>query len=140
MDNWKNIQLNIGHKRADLVLNTPRKQNALNPEMIEEMHMALKAVSEMDEVQFVILSGEGKSFCVGADINWFAAAADKAKADNWQEFFNKKLSITLTMMSFLLKNSCLRHGILRFSYLVTEKDTSSIFLNANVALSAGTKS
>ncbi len=40
----------------------------------------------MDDIQFLVLSGSGKSFCAGADINWFAQAVNKAKADNWQEY------------------------------------------------------
>ncbi|WP_157624867.1 enoyl-CoA hydratase-related protein, partial [Sunxiuqinia dokdonensis] len=39
-----------------------------------------------DDVRFVVFSGEGQSFCAGADINWFAQAINKAKADNWQEY------------------------------------------------------
>lgn len=86
MKNWKNIQLKIEGHRADLILDKPEVHNALNPEMIEEMHEALAAVSMMDDIQFLVLSGSGKSFCAGADVNWFAQAVNKAKADNWQEY------------------------------------------------------
>lgn len=86
MKNWKNIQLTIAGRRANLVLSRAEVHNALNPEMIEEMHEALAVVAEMEQVQFLVLSGEGKSFCAGADINWFAEAVNKAKSDNWQEY------------------------------------------------------
>ena len=86
MKDWKNIQLQIHGNRANLILNRPDMHNALNPELIEDMHEALKSVSEMEDVQFLVLSGAGKSFCAGADIGWFATAVDKSKADNWQEY------------------------------------------------------
>jgi methylglutaconyl-CoA hydratase len=88
MKNWKNIQLNIEGNRANLVLNRPETHNALNPAFIEELHDALKEVSKMEHVNFLVLSGEGKSFCAGADINWFASAKEKSKADNWQEYLS----------------------------------------------------
>lgn len=86
MENWKNIKLELGDKRANLILSRPQVHNAINPELIEEMHEALKIIAERDEIQFLVLSGEGKSFCAGADIAWFAGAVDKSKADNWQEY------------------------------------------------------
>ncbi|MGQ7868451.1 enoyl-CoA hydratase/isomerase family protein [Sunxiuqinia sp. sy24] len=86
MKNWKNIKVKIAGHRANLVLNRPEVHNALNPEMIEEMHEALAKVAANNEVHFLVISGAGKSFCAGADINWFAEAINKAKSDNWQEY------------------------------------------------------
>ena len=86
MKDWKNIQIKIAGHRANLILSRPEVHNALNPEMIEEMHEALEELAAKEEVRFVVFSGEGRSFCAGADINWFAEAINKAKADNWQEY------------------------------------------------------
>lgn len=86
MKNWKNIQLKIDDSRADIILNRPEVHNALNPEVIEELHEALDVVVKNENVLFVVFSGEGKSFCAGADIKWFASAVDKTKPDNWQEY------------------------------------------------------
>jgi len=86
MKKYKYIQLQIGGNRADVSLNRPRKHNALNPGMIEDLHAVLQLVAETSEIQFLVLKGEGKSFCAGADINWFVAAGEKAKTDNWQEY------------------------------------------------------
>jgi len=83
---WKNIRLKIDGDRADLILNRPGIHNALNPELIGEIGKALDEISRNDEIRFLVLSGEGKSFCAGADINWFASAREKTKMDNWQEY------------------------------------------------------
>lgn len=86
MKNWKNIQIKIDGHRANIMLNRPKVHNAINPALIGEMHQALDQISTMEEIHFLVISGAGKSFCAGADINWFAQALDKAKADNWQEY------------------------------------------------------
>ncbi len=49
-------------------LNRPEKRNALNPELIAELDEVLKADANNPEVRVVILTGEGKSFCAGLDL------------------------------------------------------------------------
>lgn len=83
---WTNILLKIEGDRADIKLNRPEFHNAINPELIAEFGEAIDEVSNMDDIRFLIISGEGKSFCAGADINWFASAREKTKMDNWQEY------------------------------------------------------
>ncbi|WP_159521017.1 enoyl-CoA hydratase-related protein [Sunxiuqinia indica] len=86
MENRKCIKIEVDGHRANLILNRPEVHNALNPEMIEEMHGALTELALQDDILFLVISGEGKSFCAGADISWFASAVDKAKSDNWEEY------------------------------------------------------
>lgn len=86
MKDWNNIELQINGNRANLILSRPNKHNAINPELIEDMHEALSMVSEMNDVLFLVLSGSGSSFSSGADISWFASAMQKGRSDNWQEY------------------------------------------------------
>ena len=53
-----------------LVLNRPEVHNAFNIQMINEMHRAFQQAVADESVRVVILTGEGKSFCAGADLNW----------------------------------------------------------------------
>ncbi len=48
----------------------PDLHNAFNEEMIEEITRAFEDVGRDAGVRVVVLAGEGKSFCAGADINW----------------------------------------------------------------------
>jgi methylglutaconyl-CoA hydratase len=59
---------------AFLTLNRPEKCNALSPKMIEELGAALVAL-EAGPTRVVILTGEGKAFCSGMDLDALKAAA-----------------------------------------------------------------
>ena len=50
-----------------VTLNRPERRNALNPEMHLELHQLYEAVIHDDEPNAMVLTGEGKYFCVGAD-------------------------------------------------------------------------
>jgi enoyl-CoA hydratase len=52
---------------ATLTMNAP-PVNALTRVLNDELTLALDRISEMDEVRVVILTGEGKVFCAGADL------------------------------------------------------------------------
>lgn len=70
---------------ARIVLNRPELNNALNPQLIDELRAALDAVAADASVATVVLSGEGKSLCAGADINRMREAATFSRADNIQD-------------------------------------------------------
>jgi enoyl-CoA hydratase len=50
-----------------VTLNRPERRNALSPEMHLELHKLYEAVIHDDEPNAMVLTGEGKYFCVGAD-------------------------------------------------------------------------
>lgn len=52
-----------------VTLNRPKVHNAFNQVMLQELIDVLEAASEQD-VRMVVLTGSGKSFCAGADLNW----------------------------------------------------------------------
>ena len=55
---------------ARLTLARPNELNAVNPDMIEEVIEALASVSAMEEVKALVVSGEGRAFCAGADLTY----------------------------------------------------------------------
>lgn len=52
----------------NLILNRPEKRNALNKELMVEFVDAVKAAREDDNVKVIVVKGEGKAFCSGADL------------------------------------------------------------------------
>jgi methylglutaconyl-CoA hydratase len=54
----------------ELRLHRPDVHNALDEELIAALTAAIRALSGEPAVRVVVLSGEGKSFCAGADIGY----------------------------------------------------------------------
>ncbi len=54
---------------ATLTLDRPEKRNAISPEMIRELGAALDE-AESSRARAVILTGAGKAFCAGMDLNY----------------------------------------------------------------------
>jgi methylglutaconyl-CoA hydratase len=48
--------------------------------MISELLIVAGRLEKRDDLLFVVLSGEGRSFCAGADLEWFASPGDHATA------------------------------------------------------------
>ncbi len=57
-----------------VTLNRPKVHNAINPEMITELTTLFYGLREEKNLRAVILAGEGKSFCAGADLGWMKAS------------------------------------------------------------------
>ena len=53
---------------AEIILNRPEKRNALNRKMVEELKSALETLESDHKIRVIILKGEGKAFCSGADL------------------------------------------------------------------------
>jgi enoyl-CoA hydratase len=62
------FKLEIQDKIAHLAFNRPEKANALNGEAWKEMRQHFKNFSQDPKVRVVILSGEGKHWCAGIDL------------------------------------------------------------------------
>lgn len=55
---------------ARITLNRPELHNAFNDELINELIATLGELEKNDLVRVIVLTGVGKSFCAGADLNW----------------------------------------------------------------------
>ncbi len=79
----------ITYERRDQVVmvtfNRPEVHNAFNSRLIEEMTEAVKLVREDDSVRIFVLTGKGKSFCAGADLNWLREIVDYSYEQNLEE-------------------------------------------------------
>ncbi|MES2751853.1 MAG: enoyl-CoA hydratase/isomerase family protein [Pseudomonadota bacterium] len=67
---------------ARITLNRPELNNALNEALIAELHAAFEATAADKSIATVVLAGEGKSLCAGADINWMRKAGTYSRDEN----------------------------------------------------------
>jgi methylglutaconyl-CoA hydratase len=61
---------------ARVTLTRPDVRNAFNADVIRELHTIFTQLSGDAAVRAVVLAGEGKVFCGGADINWMRASLE----------------------------------------------------------------
>jgi methylglutaconyl-CoA hydratase len=71
---YRTIKLESEADLATLTLNRPDKRNALSPAMMEEVLVALDEV-EKSRTRVLILTGAGKAFCAGMDLEALKALA-----------------------------------------------------------------
>ncbi|MCB9830949.1 MAG: enoyl-CoA hydratase/isomerase family protein [Planctomycetes bacterium] len=57
-------------------------RNAFDARLIDELRRAFEALAGDADLRAVILRGEGKAFCAGADLNWMRASAALSEAEN----------------------------------------------------------
>ncbi len=74
------IRTDIDAGVMTITLNRPERLNAFNRQMTDELLAAFDAADADDEVRAVIVTGEGRGFCSGADLGQ-ADAFTKAKVD-----------------------------------------------------------
>ena len=70
---------------AHVRLNRPEKRNALNDELIFGLKDALNRSRSDDSIRVVLLSGEGKDFCSGADLSALQKIAAASVAENAED-------------------------------------------------------
>ncbi len=68
-----------------ILLNRPDVHNAMNAEMIAEMTHAFRDADRLEGVRAIVLRGEGKSFCAGADLNYMKEIAAFGLDENYQD-------------------------------------------------------
>ena len=62
---------------ATVYFNRPEKLNPINEKVMREFLAVSRELQEDEDSRIVILTGKGRSFCVGADLNMLAAGADR---------------------------------------------------------------
>jgi methylglutaconyl-CoA hydratase len=63
----------------------PKVHNAFNSTVIAEMADVFRRIAADDEIRVVVITGEGKSFCAGADLNWMRGVISQSFEENLAE-------------------------------------------------------
>jgi methylglutaconyl-CoA hydratase len=81
---YSTLLLEITGNLATLTLNRPEKRNAISTAMISELQSALEDI-EKSRARVAILTGSGKAFSAGMDLEMLAAMAQQSPAENQED-------------------------------------------------------
>ncbi len=83
MSSYETIRYEVSGGIARLTLDRPDQRNGMTNRMVRETHTALTEAAADPSLRVLLLTGEGTSFCPGADLNWATSgehdAADTAE-------------------------------------------------------------
>jgi methylglutaconyl-CoA hydratase len=82
--NYKTIKLSYDGGVATLTLDRPEKRNAISGALVDELQAALHEI-ERASAQVVILTGAGKAFCAGMDLDELKDMLGKTHDDNLKD-------------------------------------------------------
>ncbi|MGC2475418.1 MAG: enoyl-CoA hydratase-related protein [Candidatus Sulfotelmatobacter sp.] len=81
---YKTIQIAYDGKLATLTLNRPDKRNAISFELIDDLLQAVDEVAKSDAI-VLIVTGAGKAFCSGMDLENLKALLGRTPEQNVQD-------------------------------------------------------
>src|SRR5580692_5087650 len=81
---FETLTLEFTGQLATLTFNRPEKRNAISQRMVSEIQSALDEV-ETSRARVAIVTGAGKSFCAGMDLEMLSAIATQSSADNMED-------------------------------------------------------
>ncbi len=62
------VLLEVENKIAVITLNRPERRNAINRQLLVDLYGMLETVAASEDIQVVIITGNGPSFCAGLDL------------------------------------------------------------------------
>ena len=70
---------------ATVTLNRPDVHNAMNDRLMKELTDCFQRLSDNTFVSTVIITGNGKSFCAGADLTWMKEMVNYSQGENQKD-------------------------------------------------------
>jgi len=64
------LKVDVRKPIASVILNRPDVHNAFNDEQVKLVTETFTELGAREDVRVIVLGGNGKSFCAGADLNW----------------------------------------------------------------------
>lgn len=78
---FETIDIAIDGEIGTLTLNRPDSFNAMSPELMQEMGVAVAWLADEAPIRALIITGAGAAFCSGGDINYFKEAVTNPDID-----------------------------------------------------------
>ncbi len=82
---FQTLKIQLGESMAWINLDRPEVRNAMNPIMIAELTEVFSWLNSRDDIRVIIIKGNGKSFCAGADLNYMKEMATYSRNQNFND-------------------------------------------------------
>jgi methylglutaconyl-CoA hydratase len=87
-DLYSTLKFEVSGRVATVTLNRPDVRNAFGAQTIRELTVLFASLNGRRDISVVVLKGEGKSFCAGADLAYMQSMANFSLSENEQEARN----------------------------------------------------
>jgi 2-(1,2-epoxy-1,2-dihydrophenyl)acetyl-CoA isomerase len=75
------MRIEVDGRMGTLTLNRPDALNAMSPELIGELTIAAAWLADRAPIRALIVTGAGRAFCAGGDVNWFKRGVTEDAVD-----------------------------------------------------------
>ncbi len=82
---YETVKIHMDGPIARVSFCRPEVHNAFNDTLIYEMTDLFSSLKQDKNLRVIVLTGEGKSFCAGADLNWMRRVKDYSFEKNLEE-------------------------------------------------------
>jgi len=82
---FETIEIKNNNEVTTIFLNRPKVHNAMNEQLMKELVQCFNQLIKDDKTRIIILTGNGKSFCAGADLNWMKSMVNYSLEENIQD-------------------------------------------------------
>ncbi len=84
-DNYEYLEITREGPVTRVFLNRPEIHNAFDDVLMRSLTDCFRGLGEDESTRVIILSGRGKSFCAGADLNWMKRMVDYSDEENLRD-------------------------------------------------------
>ena len=99
MSNYETIIYEVKDSVAKLTLNRPEKLNAMTGTTFREITEALNEADQDNDVRVLVITGNGRAFCAGADLKFAAKELDNLKSQTDFLTVGKELLVKIESLS-----------------------------------------
>ena len=82
---YETIEASVTDDILTITLNRPEVHNALSKELLNEVASCIGSYNSDKNIRALVLTGNGQSFCAGADLNWIKGMAKQTMEENYQD-------------------------------------------------------
>src|SRR6185295_18404502 len=76
------LKIDVHKHVAFVLLDRPDVHNSFNDELVKRLTEAFTELGQRDDVRLIVLAGNGKSFCAGADLHWMKRMVEYSHDEN----------------------------------------------------------